>query len=81
MMRFEENQTYWVLLSIVKYSGVPWYVRDAGIPTGGGRTTSIRDAKRFASRDEAIEWGNHLAVHVVVRKIAETRTYTMTEET
>ena len=79
-MKFEQNETYWVLLAIVKYSGVPWYVRDAGIPTSGGRTTSIRDAKRFASRDEAIEWGNHLTAAVAVRKITETRTYTMTEE-
>lgn len=79
-MRFEENHTYWVLLAIVKYSGVPWYVREAGIPTAGGRTTSIKEAKRFASRDEAIEWGNHLTVPVAVRKIVESRVYVMTEE-
>ena len=78
-MRFDENHTYWVLLAVVKYSGVPWYVRDAGIPTTG-RTTSIKDAKRFASRAEAIEWGNHLTFHVVVRKVIEARTYTMTED-
>ena len=79
-MKFEENHTYWVLLAIVKYSGVPWYVREAGIPTGGGRTTSIKEAKRFASRDEAIEWGNHLTVPVVVRMVTECRTYNMTED-
>jgi hypothetical protein len=78
-MKFEENYAYWVLLAVVKYSGVPWYVRASGIPTEG-RTTSIHDAKRFASRDEAIEWGNHLSFNVVVRKIVECRQYTLTEE-
>lgn len=80
-MTFEESKTYWVLLPIVKYSGVPWYIRESGIPTAGAKTTSVSEAKRFASRDEAVEWGNHLAIHVVVRKMVERRTYTMTEET
>ena len=78
-MQFEENHSYWVLLAVVKYSSVPWYVRTSGIPTEG-RTTSIHDAKRFASRDEAIEWGNHLNFDVAVRRVTETRTYAMTEE-
>jgi len=77
---FEESKTYWVLLAVVKYSGVPWYVRASGIPTEG-RTTSIHDAKRFASRDEAIEWGNHLSFNVVVRQVVERRQYALTEET
>jgi hypothetical protein len=78
-MKFEDNQTYWVLLAATKFSGVPTYARDTGIPTAG-RTTSINDAKRFASRDEAIEWGNHLNFGVFVRRVTETRTYVMTEE-
>jgi len=78
-MQFEENHSYWVLLAVVKYSSVPWYVRTSGIPTEG-RTTSIHDAKRFASRDEAIEWGNHLSFNVVVRKVVEKRLYSLTEE-
>ena len=78
-MKFEEIQTYWVLLALVKFSGVPWYVRNSGIPSSG-RSTSITDAKRFASRDEAIEWGNHLNFDVAVRRVTETRTYAMTED-
>jgi len=78
-MRFEDNQTYWVLLAAAKFSGVPWYARNTGIPSSG-RTTSIGDAKRFASRDEAIEWGNHLSFGVFVRRVTETRSYTLTEE-
>lgn len=79
-MRIEENNTYWVLLVVVKYSGVPWFVREAGIPTGGGRTTSIREAKRFASRDDAIEWGNHLTSFVIPHKLEESCTYVLTED-
>lgn len=78
-MKFEDQSTFWVLLAVVKYSGVPWYVRDSGIPNTG-RTTSIKDAKRFASRDEAIEWGNHLTFHVAIRLVTETLTYAMKEE-
>ena len=79
-MQFDENITYWVLLALVKYSSVPWYVRNTGIPTAG-RTTSILDAKRFTSRDEAVEWGNHLGFNVVLRKVVERRQYTLTEDT
>ena len=78
-MRFEDNHTYWVLLAIVKYSSVPWFVRNTGIPTTG-RTTSIHDAKRFTSRDDAIEWGNHLTFPVAVRKVAQNTAFTITEE-
>ena len=78
-MKFEDHFTFWVLVAVVKYSGVPWYVRNSGIPTEG-RSTSMIDAKRFASRDEAIEWGNHLSFNVVVRRVSESRIYTLTEE-
>jgi hypothetical protein len=78
-MKFEAHHTYWVLLAHVKFSGVPWYVRDSGIPTTG-KTTSIKEAKRFASRAEATEWGNHLNVLVFVRKVVESHSYTVTEE-
>lgn len=78
-MKIDQNETYWVLLANMKFSGAPWFVRDSGIPTTG-KTTSIRDAKRFASRAEAIEWGNHLTFNVFLRKVVEARTYTLTEE-
>lgn len=78
-MKFDYNQTYWVLMAHMKYSGVPWYVRNSGLP-GAGRTTAIHDAKRFASRAEAIEWGNHLTFDVLIRKVTEETTFTLTEE-
>ena len=79
-MRIEEKRTYWILLVAIKYSGVTWFIRDAGIPTGGGRTASIREAKRFASRDDAIEWGNHLTSFVIPHKLEESCTYVLTED-
>lgn len=80
-MRIDETRTYWVLLLPVKFSGVPWFVQDTGIPTSARKTHSIRDAKKFSNQEAAVEWGKHLDVPVVVKKIIESRTYVTVEET
>ena len=79
-MRIDETRTYWILLVPMKFSGVPWFIRDTGLPLAERRTSSIREAKRFASRDEAVEWGDHLGVPLLAKKIVETCTYVSVEE-
>ena len=78
-MQFDFNYTCWVLMAHMKYSGVPWYVSASGLPWAG-RTTAIQGAKRFSSREEAVEWGNHLTFAVSVRKVTEQTRFTLTEE-
>jgi len=79
-MRLDQQDTYWILLSVVKFSGVPWFIRETGIPAGNHRTTFIREAKRFASRCEAIEWGNHLTTEVAVIRVTESRAYVLEDD-
>lgn len=79
-MRIDETRTYWILLMPKKFSGVPWFIRETGLPIAERATRSIREAKRFTSRDDAVEWGNHLGVPVLPKKIVETCTYISMEE-